>query len=196
MVALFTDGSCLGDGRAGCGYVVSVDGALAEGRGIPLGKATNNVAELGGAIHGLGAALGYLKAGEDLLLVLDSRYVAGGLPRCDVLGSTHGTVNGSLWRGLYDKVRDIGERHCRVLTCWVPGHAGVPGNELCDRLARKAAATQVAQRAEKTDGVIKGQDAAEPVHEARRRRNRRRGKGRAGRRGLPGGVQRDLEGPA
>ena len=43
------------------------------------------------------------------------------------------------WRTVWQRLLDLADRGTHTSLQWVPGHAGLPGNELADEIAREAA---------------------------------------------------------
>jgi ribonuclease HI len=128
----YTDGACLGNpGPAGLGYVIiGADGRRVQ-RGEPLGRGTNNIAELTAILRVL-----EIREGDRAPLVIytDSTYAIGVLT-----AGWKAKANGEL----IDAIKRRLVKFPRVQLCKVAGHAGVPENELVDDLARRAAAGQV-----------------------------------------------------
>jgi ribonuclease HI len=131
-VVAYTDGACLGNpGPAGLGYViVGTDGRHVQ-RGEPLGHGTNNIAELTAILRVLQIQEG---SAAPLVVFTDSTYAIGVLT-----AGWKAKANAELITEIKDRLR----RFPRVELRKVPGHAGVPENELVDDLARRAAAGQV-----------------------------------------------------
>lgn len=135
-VVIFTDGSCRGNpGPGGWGALLTFDGRERElWGGEPA--TTNNRMELTAACEALEA----LKRPCRVELHTDSQYVRGGIVEWLHLWKARGwrtltkgaVKNEDLWRRL-DSAR---ERH-DVDWRWVKGHAGHPGNERADALARR-----------------------------------------------------------
>ena len=136
---IYTDGACSGNpGPGGWGAFIERAGqeeALSGGEALT----TNNRMELTAAIEALAA----MPAGSKVVLYTDSQYVKGG-----ITGWIHGwkrngwrtsakkpVKNEDLWRRLDEAIA----RH-RVEWGWVKGHAGHPGNERADELARQGMA--------------------------------------------------------
>jgi ribonuclease HI len=131
-IVAYTDGACLGNpGPAGLGYVIiEADGRRVQ-RGEPLGRGTNNVAELTAILRVLDILSG---CAAPLLLHTDSTYAIGVLTR-----GWKAKANVELVAEIRERLR----RFPRVELRKVAGHAGVPENELVDDLARRAAAGQL-----------------------------------------------------
>ncbi|WP_333798344.1 ribonuclease HI [Rheinheimera sp.] len=137
-VAIFTDGSCLGNpGPGGYGVVLKYQQHVKELSGGFI-QTTNNRMELMAAIVGLES----LKEPCHVVLTTDSQYVR--------LGITQWLKNWKRnnWRtsqkepvknkDLWQRLDAAGLKH-QVEWHWVKGHAGHPENERCDELARVAA---------------------------------------------------------
>ena len=137
-VAIFTDGSCLGNpGPGGYGVVLKYNQHLKElAGGFKL--TTNNRMELMAAIVGLES----LKEDCTVVLTTDSQYVRLGITqwlknwkRNNWRTSQKEPVkNKDLWQRL-----DAATSRHQIDWQWVKGHAGHPENERCDELARIAA---------------------------------------------------------
>lgn len=133
-VTMYTDGSALGNpGPGGYGVVLL---APPHRREISAGYrlTTNNRMELMAVIVGLEA----LKVVCDVTIYSDSRYVVDAVSKGWVFGwekkGFAGKKNPDLWRRFLTVYR----RH-RVQFVWVKGHAEIPENERCDRMAVAAA---------------------------------------------------------
>jgi ribonuclease HI len=136
-VEIYTDGACRGNpGPGGWGALLSVSGAEKELSGAE-NLTTNNRMELQAVISALQA----LKRPVAARLYTDSQYVRRGvlewLPQWKARGwktaDRKAVKNQDLWE-LLDREA---ARH-RIEWHWVPGHAGVPGNERVDALANAA----------------------------------------------------------
>ena len=130
-IIAWSDWACLGNpGPAGLGYLVCFPDGRRVGRGEPLGQGTNNIGEL-----------------EAISRVLD---VVGATPARLVIHTDSAYAIGVLTAGwkpkanqeLIRRIRGQLTRFPGVELRKVPGHAGVPDNELVDDLARRAAAEQ------------------------------------------------------
>lgn len=137
MIEIYTDGACRGNpGPGGWGVLLRKGERERELSGAePL--TTNNRMELTAVIRALEA----LKRPVRASLYTDSEYVRRGvrewLPEWKARGwrtaARKPVKNQDLWEQLDRLVagHDI-DWH------WVPGHAGIPGNERVDRLANEA----------------------------------------------------------
>ena len=137
-VALFTDGSCLGNpGPGGWAAILEYRGHLKElSQGYKL--TTNNRMELLAVINGLAV----LKESCPVQITTDSQYVKNGMTswlagwkRRNWVNSQKKPVkNKDLWQRLDQEC----SRH-KIHWNWVKGHAGHTQNERCDELAKNAA---------------------------------------------------------
>ena len=135
-VVIYTDGACRGNPGPGGWGAVLISGA--HEREIWGGEAatTNNRMELTAAIEALEA----LKRPCRVELHTDSQYLRTGISEWLPLWKARGwktagkspVKNDDLWRRL-DEARLRHEVDWR----WVKGHAGDPGNERADALARR-----------------------------------------------------------
>ena len=137
-VAIYTDGSCLGNpGPGGYGAILVYNQHRKELSG-GFRLTTNNRMELLAAI----VALESLKSACQVELTTDSQYVRLGImqwlagwKRNNWKTSQKQPVkNQDLWQRL-----DAAAAKHNVIWHWVKGHAGHPENERCDVLARTAA---------------------------------------------------------
>jgi ribonuclease HI len=137
VVDIYTDGACRGNpGPGGWAAVLSADGREKEIFGAqPL--TTNNRMELQAVIEALSA----LKRPLQVRLYTDSQYVRRGILEWLAQWKARGwktadrkpVKNQDLWQQL-----ELAAARHRIEWHWVPGHAGVPGNERCDALANAA----------------------------------------------------------
>ena len=136
IVYIFTDGACRGNpGKGGWGAVILIPNKEPVHLHGGSNQTTNNQMELMAAI----AALEYLKQSRAVTLHTDSTYVKDGITKWikrwkenNWLTSKRKPVkNKALWQRLENAVA-----HHRVEWVWVRGHAGEPGNERADALAR------------------------------------------------------------
>ena len=138
-IIVYTDGACTGNpGKGGYGAVI-IDGDRREELSGGYKLTTNNRMEMMGAI----AALESLKSNSKVKLHSDSKYIVdavtkGWAKKWQANGwrrnSKEMAKNPDLWQELLDlcQIHD-------VEFVWVKGHAGIPENERCDRLAVTAA---------------------------------------------------------
>ena len=138
-VDIHTDGACSGNpGPGGWGAVLSYKGKTRE---ICGGQAetTNNRMEMMAAIRALEA----LTRSVDARLHTDSTYLKDGITKWMAEWKANGwktakrkpVKNIDLWQRLEAALAGH-----RVEWLWVKGHAGDPGNERADELARKGMA--------------------------------------------------------
>nr|ACV72181.1 ribonuclease H [uncultured organism] len=134
-VAIYTDGSCLGNpGPGGYGVVLRYQQHQKE-MSAGYQQTTNNRMELLAAIVGLES----LKQPCEVDLTTDSQYVRLGItqwlanwnPPPWKTSQKEPVKNQDLWRRL-----DAACQGHKVNWHWVKGHAGHPENERCDELAR------------------------------------------------------------
>ncbi len=137
VVDIYTDGACRGNpGPGGWAALLSFAGREKELAGAEA-LTTNNRMELTAVIRALEA----LKRPVHVRVYTDSEYVRRGILEWVRTWKVRGWLtadrkpvkNQDLWERLDELAagRSI-EWH------WVPGHAGVPGNERVDRLANEA----------------------------------------------------------
>jgi len=135
-VVIYTDGACSGNpGPGGWGVVMRSQGKEKELYGSdPL--TTNNRMELMAAIQALEA----LQRPTTVTLHTDSKYLLDGITKWIQGWQRNGwktaakkpVKNDDLWRRLTEAIRPH-----HVEWVWVKGHAGDPGNERADALARR-----------------------------------------------------------
>jgi len=137
LITIHTDGACSGNpGPGGWGAILEWNGHRKEIKGGEL-ETTNNRMELMAAIQALEALK---KDGRTVKLVTDSVYVRDGVTRWIHGWKRNGwktaakkpVKNDDLWK----RLDAIASRH-NVDWHWVKGHAGDPGNERADELARE-----------------------------------------------------------
>lgn len=127
-IVIYTDGACSGNpGPMGIG-VVLLDGGKRRELSEYLGKGTSNIAELT-AIERALDALGELDRARPVLLHSDSTYAIGILAK-----GFKAKANVELVLRLRGKA----QKFTNLRFVKVAGHAGVPENERCDELARRA----------------------------------------------------------
>jgi len=135
-ITIYTDGACSGNpGPGGWGVLMLWRDEERELSGGAF-DTTNNRMELMAAIKALDA----LKRPSDVILHTDSVYVKDGLTSWMPRWKTNGwktaakkpVKNVDLWQAL----DQAAQRHT-IDWRWVKGHAGDPGNEHADKLARQ-----------------------------------------------------------
>lgn len=137
-IALYTDGSCLGNpGPGGYGAILVYQQHRKElSQGFEL--TTNNRMELLAAIMGLRT----LSEACHVILTTDSQYVRQGITQWIHGWKRNGwktsnktpVKNVDLWQQLDQEI----QRHT-IDWRWIKGHSGHPENERCDELAKNAA---------------------------------------------------------
>jgi ribonuclease HI len=137
VVEIYTDGACRGNpGPGGWAAVLSCDGKERELAGAEV-LTTNNRMELTAVIRAVEA----LTRPVEARVYTDSQYVRKGITEWLAAWKARGwrtadrkpVKNQDLW----EELERLASKH-RVEWHWVPGHAGVPGNERVDRLANAA----------------------------------------------------------
>ncbi len=137
MIQIYTDGACRGNPGPGGWAALLMLGTHEKELSGAEAHTTNNRMELTAVIRALEA----LKRPVTAHIYTDSQYVMRGilewLPAWKARGwRTAGrkpVKNQDLWEGL-----DALCAQHRLEWHWVPGHAGVPGNERVDLLANEA----------------------------------------------------------
>jgi ribonuclease HI len=136
-VEIYTDGACRGNpGPGGWAALLSVDGREKEIAGAEA-LTTNNRMELTAVIR----ALESLRRPVAARVFTDSQYVRRGILEWVAAWKARGWLtadrkpvkNQDLWL----RLDELAGAH-QIEWHWVPGHAGVPGNERVDRLANQA----------------------------------------------------------
>ena len=164
LIEVYSDGSATtSDKPGGYGFVICLNGIkVAEGSGH-LPKASNNFAEITGAIAGLeyilntdipgvdGECSGGTVQGFRVTLVSDSKLVLGYANGSYQCRARHLLPLMLKLRKLY--------RQLNAETRWVRGHAGDEQNEACDRLAKSARETPPGGGSKEadTDGEVPSQ---------------------------------------
>ena len=143
-LAIYTDGSCLGNPGPGGYGAVMLYGKHRKELSQGYTHTTNNRMELMAPI----AALNALSEPCDVDLTTDSQYVKNGINQWIHNWRKNGwrtsdkkpVKNADLWQRLDEAVK----KH-QVNWHWVKGHSGHPENERCDELARGAAEAKPTQ---------------------------------------------------
>ena len=142
---IYTDGACSGNpGPGGWGTLIEfVDGQVHELGGRDT-KTTNNRMEMQAAI----AALEFLSSSAinsgDVILHTDSEYLKNGITKWIKGWKRKGwktssgkpVLNKDLWQQLDQLSQTLTTEEINVDWRYVRGHAGNPGNERCDEIAR------------------------------------------------------------
>ena len=136
-VEIYTDGACRGNpGPGGWAAVLTAGGREKEVTGAE-NLTTNNRMELRAVIGALQA----LKRPAEIQLYTDSQYVRRGLlewlPAWKARGWKTADKKPVKNQDLWELLEGEAAKH-RIEWHWVPGHAGIPGNERCDALANAA----------------------------------------------------------
>lgn len=136
-VEIYTDGACRGNpGPGGWAALLSAGGREKEIAGAEA-LTTNNRMELTAVIR----ALESLRRPVSARVFTDSQYVRRGITEWVTAWKARGWLtadrkpvkNIDLWQ----RLEEVAAGH-EIDWRWVPGHAGVPGNERVDRLANQA----------------------------------------------------------
>lgn len=135
QITVYTDGSALGNPGPGGYGIVLIAGKHRKELSGGFRKTTNNRMELLAVI----IALETLKnPGSQVVIYSDSSYVVDAVEKGWVFNwvkkGFKNKKNPDLWR----RFLEIYPKH-KVRLKWVKGHAGIPENERCDRLAVEAA---------------------------------------------------------
>jgi len=136
-IEIYTDGACRGNPGPGGWAALLRSGAHERELSGAEVLTTNNRMELTAVIHALAA----LKRHSRVRLYTDSEYVRRGITEWLRAWKARGwrtaerkpVKNQDLW----EQLDALAAGH-EVEWHWVPGHAGVPGNERVDRLANEA----------------------------------------------------------
>lgn len=137
LVEIHTDGACRGNpGPGGWAALLEFDGREKELAGAePI--TTNNRMELTAVIRALEA----LNRPVSARVYTDSEYVRRGITEWLAHWKARGWRTAARKpvknRDLWEQLDGLTTKH-RIEWRWVPGHAGVPGNERVDRLANQA----------------------------------------------------------
>ncbi|MGO9852592.1 MAG: ribonuclease HI [Steroidobacteraceae bacterium] len=137
MVEIYTDGACRGNPGPGGWAALLIRGAHEKELHGAEAETTNNRMELTAVIRALEA----LKRPVAARVYTDSEYVRRGITEWIAAWKARGwrtadkkpVKNQDLWQ----RLEEVSAQH-RIEWHWVPGHAGVPGNERVDRLANEA----------------------------------------------------------
>ncbi len=135
-ITIYTDGASSGNPGPGGYGVVLISGKhrLEKSEGFRL--TTNNRMELLAVITGLEA----LKIPESRVTIYtDSKYVVDSVEKGWLFGWEKKGFRDKKNPDLWIRFLKIYRRH-KVKFVWIKGHASIPANEICDRLAVQASA--------------------------------------------------------
>ena len=137
MIEIYTDGACRGNpGPGGWAALLMLGRREKEISGAEA-LTTNNRMELTAVIRALEA----LKRPVQARVYTDSEYVRRGisewLPSWKARGWRTADRKPVKNQDLWERLDELSANH-QIEWRWVPGHAGVPGNERVDRLANEA----------------------------------------------------------
>ncbi|ODM18007.1 hypothetical protein SI65_06795 [Aspergillus cristatus] len=132
-LAIWSDGSRLENGKSGAGIAWQEPGGTWKTRGFPLGKGCEVFdAELLGVVQALQLAE---KVGDQrpVTILLDSQAAIARLQH------TQSGPGQALAIQAHAIAKRLHARGCQTTIQWVPGHAGIEGNERADQAAKQAA---------------------------------------------------------
>ena len=139
-IKIFTDGSSLGNpGPGGYGVVMKYGEKQKQfSEGYEL--TTNNRMELMAVIQALKMLNDFAK-GKEIWIYTDSKYVINAIEKKWVFGwvkkNFKDKANTDLWKKFLEEYAKY-----TINFQWVKGHSGHTENEICDKLAKKAASNQ------------------------------------------------------
>lgn len=160
MLTIYTDGACSGNpGPAGAAMIVLAQDAggshkIIASQGKSLGRGTNQIAELEGALLALDFVLEHSEncinwsdRAMPVTVRCDSKYVVSGINEWMAgwiakgwRSSSGAVANLDLWKAINDKLGRIRvSRGQRIEFQWVKGHAGDAWNNRVDEIAVAAA---------------------------------------------------------
>ena len=139
QIIIYTDGACTGNPGAGGYGAVLISGAERQEISGGYKLTTNNRMEMMAAI----AALKSLATKSKVVLHSDSKYIVdavnqGWAKRWQANGWKRNKKEKAKNPDLWQELLDLCQKH-EIDFVWVKGHAGIPENERCDRLAVAAA---------------------------------------------------------
>jgi len=137
VIRIYTDGACRGNPGPGGWAALLMQGEERKELCGAEALTTNNRMELTAVIRALEA----LKRPVMAQLYTDSQYVMRGmmewLPAWKARGWRTADRKAVKNQDLWQRLEELAAQH-RLEWHWVPGHAGVEGNERVDRLANEA----------------------------------------------------------
>jgi len=137
VIEIYTDGACRGNPGPGGWAALLKSGTREREISGAAEHTTNNRMELTAVIRALEA----LKRPVRARVYTDSEYVRRGITEWLTAWQARGWRTADRKsvknRDLWQQLAELAARH-RIEWHWVPGHAGVPGNERADRLANEA----------------------------------------------------------
>jgi len=137
VIDIYTDGACRGNPGPGGWGALLIMGAHEKELSGAESLTTNNRMELTAVIRALEA----LKRRVQARIYTDSEYVRRGitewLPGWKARGWRTADRKPVKNQDLWQRLEELSAAH-DLEWHWVPGHAGVPGNERVDRLANEA----------------------------------------------------------
>jgi ribonuclease HI len=137
VIEIYTDGACRGNPGPGGWAALLLMGAHEREISGAEAHTTNNRMELTAVIRALEA----LKRPVHARIYTDSQYVRNGITRWLSAWQARGWRTADRKRvknqDLWQRLAELAGAH-QLEWHWVPGHAGVPGNERVDRLANAA----------------------------------------------------------
>jgi len=136
-IHIFTDGSSLGNPGPGGYAIVLKYGNKQKICSEGYAKTTNNRMELMAVIESLKLLNEYAQ-NKEIIIHTDSKYVINAIEKKWVFGwakkNFKDKANEDLWREFLRLHSSY-----TLKFQWIKGHSGHPENELCDKLAKKAA---------------------------------------------------------
>jgi ribonuclease HI len=137
VIEIYTDGACRGNPGPGGWAALLIMGEHRKELSGAEGLTTNNRMELTAVIRALEA----LKRPVQARVYTDSEYVRRGisewLPGWKARGWRTADRKPVKNQDLWQRLEELNAGH-KIEWHWVPGHAGVPGNERVDHLANAA----------------------------------------------------------
>lgn len=133
-ITIYTDGAARGNPGPGGYGVLLIAGKHRKEKSEGFRLTTNNRMELLAVIIGLEALK---NEGSNVIIYTDSKYVADAVSKGWVFEWERKGFKKKKNPDLWKRFLVIYRKH-KVKFRWVEGHAGIPGNEICDKLAVEA----------------------------------------------------------